>query len=154
MSGALKWSPFDSSRWPSATEAAGRTPAQFPGPTAMEASAGRTPVQVEEYVEKQTLVVRAEIPGADPDRDIEVAVAGGLLHIRAERHGPDDRPGGERLASGLRYLPFTRSVPLPAGVTDRDIKVSYREGVLEVRTPLPAAPPTDAKERRLTISHD
>lgn len=155
MSGALKWSPFDSSRWPSSTDVTGRTPPLFMDSFVrpVEAPADPAPVRVEEYVDHKTLVVRAEMPGADPDRDIAVTMAAGVLHIRAEGREPHTRTGGEGFPSG-RYLPFSRTVPLPEGVTDQDIKVSYRDGVLEVRTPLPAAPSTDATEKRLTISRE
>jgi len=162
MSGALKWSPFESAGWPSAEDRAGRTPSHFTGAIGPPFDSAGVPVpvhyeevlvddaRVEEFVDRETLVVRAEMPGADPDRDIEVSVAGGVLHIRAGREVSD----GNGLHTGLRYRPFDRNLPLPEGVTDTDIKVSFKDGVLEVRTPLPAAPLTDAPEKRLPISRD
>ncbi|CAN7592113.1 Hsp20/alpha crystallin family protein [Arthrobacter sp. LjRoot14] len=161
MSGALKWSPFESARWPSAQDGAARKPSPFAGAMARPFEHADAPmaasvaeVSVDEYVDEETLVVRAQMPGADPDRDIEVSVAGGVLHIRAGRAEAGDHSDGDRFPSGLRYRRFTRNLPLPEGVTDKDIKVSFRNGVLEVRTPLPAAPGTDAAEKRLPISRD
>lgn len=159
MSGALKWSPFESARWPSAQDGADRKPSQFVGALGRpfehaDAPVGVEEVSVDEYVDQETLVVRAQMPGADPDKDIEVSVAGGVLHIRAGRDEAGGHSDGERFSSGLRYRRFTRNLPLPEGVTDKDIKVSFRNGVLEVRTPLPAAPGIDAAERRLPISRD
>jgi HSP20 family molecular chaperone IbpA len=42
-------------------------------------------LRVEELREDGTLVVRAEIPGIDPDKDIEVQVTDELLHIAGRR---------------------------------------------------------------------
>ena len=42
-------------------------------------------LRTEEYQEGDTTVVRAELPGIDPDKDIEVTVAGGVLRIHARR---------------------------------------------------------------------
>lgn len=157
MSGALKWSPFESNRWPSAQDGAGRNPSQFAGsngrpfePAGRPAPVLVEEVSVDEYVDQEALVVRAQLPGADPDRDIEVFVAGGVLHIRAGH----EQSEGTRLQSGQRYRTFARNLPLPEGVTDEDIKVSFRDGVLEVRTPLPGVPGTHAAEKRLPISRD
>lgn len=144
MSGALKWSPFESAGWTSARNGAGGTYEEV----------RVEDVPVEEFVDREALVVRAEMLGADPDRDIEVSVAGGVLQIRAGREESDGPSHGNGLHSTLRYRPFTRTLPLPEGVTDTDIQVSFRGGVLEVKTPLPAAPLTDAPEKRLPISRD
>jgi HSP20 family protein len=140
MSGALKWSPFESTGWTSARNGTGGTYEEV----------RVEDVSVEEFVDREAFVVRAEMPGADPDRDIEVSVAGGVLQIRAGRKESD----GNGHHSTLRYRPFTRTLPLPEGVTDTDIQVSFRGGVLEVKTPLPAAPLTHAPEKRLPISRD
>ncbi|KIS28160.1 hypothetical protein TV39_06240 [Arthrobacter sp. SPG23] len=161
MSGALKWFPFESARWPSAQEGPGSKPSPSFGamerpfePVNAPTPFGVEEVGVDEYVDEETLVVRAQLPGADPDKDIEVSVAGGVLHIRAGRDDAGGHSDRDRFHSALRYRRFTRNLPLPEGVTDKDIKVSFRNGVLEVRTPLPAAPGTDAAEKRLPISRD
>lgn len=59
-----------------------------------------------------------------------------------------------RAASGpkFRYGSFSRSIPLPDGVKEEDIKATYTNGVLEVRTPLPeeAAQPEAPKKLPIT----
>jgi HSP20 family protein len=40
-------------------------------------------LRVEEFVENNTLVVRAELPGIDPENDVDIAVVNGALVIRA-----------------------------------------------------------------------
>ena len=42
-------------------------------------------VRVEEYIADHRYVVRAELPGIDPDKDVEITIDGGALHIRAEK---------------------------------------------------------------------
>ena len=46
-----------------------------------------------------------------------------------------------------RFGAFSRSVTLPAGVNEEDIKADYTNGVLEIRVPKPA----EQKPRRIQI---
>lgn len=94
------------------------------------------------------------MPGVDPDRDIEVSVADGMLRIRAEQRDTEDDTDRGLVRSEFRYDSFTRNVPLPEGVKDEDITASYKDGVLEVRTRLPQIARPSAKEKRLPIIHD
>ena len=41
-------------------------------------------IKVEEFVDGDQLVVRAEVPGVDPERDIDVSVENDILTITAE----------------------------------------------------------------------
>ena len=43
------------------------------------------PMRVEDYVKDGTYVLRAELPGVDPEKDIEVSVSKGVLTISAHR---------------------------------------------------------------------
>ena len=38
-------------------------------------------IRIEEFREDGTLVIRADLPGIDPDKDVELTVADGMLHI-------------------------------------------------------------------------
>ncbi|WP_035864336.1 Hsp20/alpha crystallin family protein, partial [Cryptosporangium arvum] len=42
-------------------------------------------IRFEERREKDRYVVRAELPGVDPEKDIQISVAEGTLTITAER---------------------------------------------------------------------
>ena len=46
--------------------------------------AGRL-IRVEQYREDGTLVIRADLPGIDPDKDAELTVSREMLHIEADR---------------------------------------------------------------------
>ena len=76
-------------------------------------------IRVEEYREDGTLVVRADLPGIDADKDVELTVAGGMLHIEAERRQEEKRKG--HLRREVRYGSLSLSLPLPDGVTGADI---------------------------------
>jgi len=89
---------------------------------------GSTPLLVEEYVKDGHYVVRAEIPGVDPDKDVEVTVSKGVLTIKAEKH--QETEGKHH--SEFRYGAFARSLALPAGADDQHIQAVYGNGVLEV----------------------
>ncbi|GLZ06556.1 hypothetical protein Acsp03_40220 [Actinomadura sp. NBRC 104412] len=90
-------------------------------------------IRVEDYSENGTYVIRAELPGMDPDKDVEITVSEDVLHIHAERREETKEPR----RSEFRYGSFDRSLVLPAKVKAEDIKASYDKGVLTVRVPMP-----------------
>jgi HSP20 family protein len=94
-------------------------------------------LKVEEFRDGDDLVVRSELPGIDPDKDAELTVSNGMLHIRAERQEKSEDKGKEGYRSEFRYGAFSRTLPLPEGVNPDDITASYQDGVLEVRVPIP-----------------
>ncbi len=97
----------------------------------------RDGMHLEEFREDGMLVVRAELPGIDPDRDVEITVAEGTLCIRAERRERhEERGNGGFYRSEFRYGQFTRTLALPSGVTAGDVSADYTDGILEVRVPL------------------
>ncbi|GDY29806.1 Hsp20/alpha crystallin family protein [Gandjariella thermophila] len=97
---------------------------------------GTTPgaygMRIEDYTEKDRYVVRAEIPGIDPERDVEITVEEHVLTIRAERR-EEER---DRRHCEFRYGSFTRSIPLPVGAKEDEISAGYGNGILTVTVPL------------------
>lgn len=81
------------------------------------------------------LVVRAELPGVDPEKDIDISFHDGVLTIRGERRFEDrtERENFYRFESS--YGSFRRSIPLPHGVKVEDVKANYEDGILEVVIP-------------------
>jgi HSP20 family protein len=98
-------------------------------------------IRVEEFHDDGTLVVRADLPGIDPQKDVELTVAGGMLRIEAERREEDKKEDKGYLRQELRYGSLTRTLPLPEGVTESDIKATYQAGILEIRIPEPRQEP-------------
>jgi HSP20 family molecular chaperone IbpA len=104
-------------------------------------------LRTEEGVDNGRYVVRAEIPGIDPEKDAEVTLSRGVLTIRAERHKNTD---GKR-RSEFRYGPFSRHVMLPESADEADIEASYDKGILEVSVALKANGETGPGERRIPV---
>lgn len=154
MSDLLKWSPFSSSRRTSPFTAVLRSPSDLLDSVErmFDSAAGPAPIRVEEYVDGKTLVVRAEMPGVDPDNDIEVTMDEGYLRIRAERQEKEEHKEKGRYRSEFRYGSFSRNIPLPDGVKEEDIKATYTNGVLEVRAPLPDEAQA-SEPKKLPITH-
>jgi HSP20 family protein len=98
-------------------------------------------LRVEEFVEDGTLVVRAEMPDIDPDRDVEISVHEGMLHIKGERTQRSEDTQKNSYRSEFHYGAFERLVPLPEGATEADVKATYRDGVLEIRVPVSTTKP-------------
>jgi HSP20 family protein len=94
-------------------------------------------MRVEEFREDGTLVIRADLPGINPETDVELTVADGALRIEAERHAGGEREERDYLREEVRYGLVTRTLPLPAGVSEAGITADYRDGVLEVHVPVP-----------------
>ena len=93
-------------------------------------------MKVEEFRDGDTLVVRAEMPGIDPDKDVEITVADRMLHLRAERRSETKTEDKKGYRSEFRYGSFSRAVRLPAGAGEDDVKASYDDGIFEVRIPV------------------
>jgi len=98
-------------------------------------------IRVEEFHDDGTLVVRADLPGIDPEKDLELTVADGMLRIEAERHEEEKKEDKGYLRQELRYGALSRTLPLPEGVSESDIKASYKAGILEIRIPEPKQEP-------------
>jgi HSP20 family protein len=81
------------------------------------------------------LVVRAELPGIDPKKDVDISVQKGVLTIRGERRQEERSDGENFYRVESSYGAFQRSVVLPEGVDVDDIQASYDKGVLEVVVP-------------------
>ena len=99
-------------------------------------------LRVEEYAEDGSLVVRAEMPGIDPDKDVEISMHDGMLHIRAERRDISEHKTKAEYRSEFHYGMFERTLPLPPGITVGDVTATYRDGILEVRLPKAEDPQT------------
>src|SRR5690606_20111786 len=63
-------------------------------------------IRVEEVHEDGAVVVRAGLPGVDPDTDIEVTVTAGALEIRAHREQREEEREEGRYRTEFRYGSF------------------------------------------------
>ncbi|WP_424531467.1 Hsp20/alpha crystallin family protein [Sphaerisporangium viridialbum] len=93
---------------------------------------GTQMVRFEDTVKDGHYVVRAEVPGIDPENDVEVIVSNGMLTIHGERKEERSEPH----RTEFRYGEFSRSIPLPPNAQEKDVKAVYHDGILEVDIPL------------------
>jgi HSP20 family protein len=107
-------------------------------------------LKLEEYQEDGTLVLRTEVPGVDPAKDIEVTVADGVLRVHAHRDEKAEHKNKQGYRSEFRYGELTRTVRLPEGVSEDDVKATYGDGVLEIRVPVPEEKEPEAKKIPVT----
>jgi HSP20 family protein len=107
-------------------------------------------LRVEEYQEGDTLVVKAEVPGIDPEQDVDITLAGNQLNMSVRREEKSEHKGKHGYRSEFRYGTFSRTVTLPPGVNEQDLRATYNDGVLEVRIPIPAEP--DSAARKIPIT--
>ena len=94
------------------------------------------PMRIEQEMTDDAFVVKAEMPGIDPERDAEVWVADGMLHMRAERRLEEKSEKDGTFRSEFQYGSFHRTVALPKGAVTADMTATYKDGVLEVRLPV------------------
>ncbi|WP_324188085.1 Hsp20/alpha crystallin family protein [Nocardia higoensis] len=90
------------------------------------------PIRMEVDEKDDQVVVRAEMPGVDPDEDVSVTVREGLLTIRAERTEKREANG----RSEFEYGSFSRTIALPAGAREDDITAGYDKGILTITVPV------------------
>jgi HSP20 family protein len=106
---------------------------------------GTAPMKVEEFVEDDACVIRAELPGLDPDKDVELTVDDGMLHIVATREESTEEEKPDGFRSEFHYGRMERHMSLPPGAVESDIAATYRDGILEVRVPVTEPPAAAAK---------
>jgi len=89
-------------------------------------------LRIEDRLEDDRYVVRAEIPGIDPDKDVEITVSDGVLTISAERREEISEKG----RSEFHYGSLIRRVALPTGAVEDKVLARYQDGILEVTVPI------------------
>jgi HSP20 family protein len=89
-------------------------------------------IRIEDRLTDTEYLIRAELPGCDPQKDIQVGVEQGLLTIKCERE--EQRQEHDR--TEFRYGALQRVIRLPGNAVDNKIAAKYDKGVLEVKIPL------------------
>lgn len=95
------------------------------------------------------LVVKLEIPGIDPEKDVTIEVKDHTLVIRGERRQEQEVKEEAYYRMEASYGAFERRIEVPEGVDEEKIAATYADGVLEVIVPDAAkAVPQKAVEAR------
>ncbi len=92
-------------------------------------------MRLEDEMKDGRYQVRAEIPGVNPDTDVDVTIHDGQLTIKAERSEKKEFNG----RSEFSYGTFVRTVSLPTGANEDDVKATYEKGILTVSVPVTEA---------------
>ena len=109
-------------------------------------------MRIEETVQDGVFVVRAEIPGVDPDKDIDIVVDDGVLTITATRESRSKETREGSFKSEFSYGRLVRQTRVPKNAELEAMSASYNDGILEVRIPL-AEGKTDTS-RRIPITRE
>jgi HSP20 family protein len=83
---------------------------------------------------KDTLTIKAELPGLDP-KDLDVSVSGDVLTIKGEKKQEKEEKDERRHVVERSYGAFVRMVRLPAPVAQDNIKASFKNGLLMISLP-------------------
>lgn len=104
----------------------------FPTWAQLRPTFGPNLMRLEEELSEGKYEIRAEIPGVDPAKDIDVSVHDGQLTIKAERTEKKEQTG----RSEFSYGSFTRTVTLPAGADEDNVTAALDKGILTVSVPV------------------
>jgi HSP20 family protein len=116
----------------------------FPSWASLRPAFGNHIIRVEDEMKDGIYEVRAEIPGIDAAKDVDITVRDGLLTIKAERTEKKESNG----RSEFSYGSFLRSVTLPPGADEDGIKATYDQGILTVSVPVTEV---QAAEKHVTV---
>ena len=92
------------------------------------------------------IVYAFDLPGIPEDK-ISIELEDGALTVSAERERTHEASDDRLYRFERRFGTFSRTIGLPQGVTEDQIKADYHDGVLEVHVTKPEQP----KPRRIQI---
>jgi HSP20 family protein len=101
---------------------------------------------VDVWETENEVVYAFDLPGIPEDR-ISVEVEDGALSVSGERERSTEVEGDRFYRYERRFGSFARTIGLPQGVKEDEIKADYRDGVLEIRVPKPE----QVKPRRIQV---
>ena len=93
-------------------------------------------IRVEEFEKGDNYVVRVEIPGIDIDKNVELSVQNQQLHLVIHRERREKSSDMRHFRTEFQYGSFTRIITLPMTASEKDVKATYKDGILEVRIKL------------------
>jgi HSP20 family molecular chaperone IbpA len=109
----------------------------WPSLSAARSVFGTHLIRVEDRVEDDHYVIRAELPGIDPDKDVKITVDDHSLVIDAERTDEST----DKTRTEFQYGSFHRAMSLPTGVKTGDVTATYTDGILTVTIGITKAAP-------------
>jgi HSP20 family protein len=144
MATLVRWDPLrEVAQWQNDVE---RLMGTFLRGTGGNGETNRWAPPVDVWETDEELVFAFDLPGI-PEENISIEFDDGSLTVGAERERKQEVEKDRFYRVERRYGSFTRSIGLPQGVTEQDIRADYKDGVLEVHVTKPKAP----EPRRIQI---
>jgi HSP20 family protein len=144
MATLVRWEPFREIA--ALQNDMGRLMSAFLGQADGEAS-GRTWVPAVDVWETESELVYAfDLPGIPEDK-IAVEFDDGALTVSGKRERVHEAKDDGFYRYERRFGSFSRTVGLPQGVTENDVRADYRDGVLQITVKKPETP----KPRRIEV---
>ena len=90
--------------------------------------------RVDVFDQDNELMVRAEVPGVDPE-SIEVTVEGGTLTVKGSRSFASEEIKRNYHRKEILEGSFERTILLPDGIDSAAVAATSKDGVLEISIP-------------------
>lgn len=103
----------------------------FEAPLGLSLFKGYKEPALDVYEKGSQLIVKAELPGMDK-KDINISVDNDVLTISGTRKIERELKKENYYHVERSYGSISRSIRLPEGVKEQDIKASYKDGVLTI----------------------
>ncbi len=91
----------------------------------------QSPVRIEEHLDGKSYLLRAEVPGVDPAKDLTVTYLDGTLRLQIRR--TDTRK--DKTYTEFNYGSYDRTVAVSM-MDEHSIRASYQDGILEIKAKL------------------
>ena len=97
------------------------------------------------------IVIRLDLPGIDPAKDLTVTADRGELTIHGERKETSEVKEEQYYRSETFKGTFERHIPLPDGTQPDKITAQYVNGVLEIVFPGVPKPAPEARPKKIPV---
>jgi HSP20 family protein len=104
-----------------------------PGGAALAPRATGT-LAVDVYETDEDVVVKASVPGVDPE-DLDISITGDTLTIKGETRAEEEVEEENYVYRERRYGAFSRSMTIPTSVRADEADAEFDDGVLTLRLP-------------------
>lgn len=89
----------------------------------------------DEYEMDGKRIIRVELPGIDPEKDVSVALEEGFVVVRGQRAKREEIKDEEYYRMESSYGTFERYFSVPDTVKEQDLQAEYADGILTIVVP-------------------
>lgn len=102
------------------------------------------------YRRNGDIVVRLELPGIDPKKDVSVTLENDEMVIRGERKHQTEVKEDDYVRMESWYGSFERHLSVPEGLDEKAVKADYHDGFLTITVPQTKAA-ASAKPKHISV---